>query len=61
MKKMVKSLYEGESIYTVNDVSSLRGKIGHLAEVIDMKSKRILAIPTQEGSREEALKKNLYV
>ncbi|XP_055389688.1 rabenosyn-5 [Condylostylus longicornis] len=60
-EKMISSLQEGESIYTVNDVSTLRGKIGHLAELIDVKSKRILAIPTQEGCREEALKKAIRI
>lgn len=57
--KIVGSLYDGESIFTIADASALRGKIGHVAEAIDLRSKRILAIPCQEGSREEALKKSI--
>lgn len=55
--KIVSSLYDGESIFTIADASALRGKIGHVAEAIDLRSKRILTIPCQEGSREGALKK----
>lgn len=55
--KIIASLYEGESIFTISDASALRGKIGKIAEVIDMRSKRILALPSEPGSREEGLKK----
>ncbi|XP_054727201.1 rabenosyn-5 [Anastrepha obliqua] len=57
--KIVGSLYEGESIFTLADASALRGKIGQVAEAIDLRSKRILALPCQQGSREEALKKSI--
>ncbi|XP_004529703.1 rabenosyn-5 [Ceratitis capitata] len=57
--KIVNSLYEGESIFTIADASALRGKIGQIAEAIDLRSKRILAITCQQGSREEALKKSI--
>ncbi|XP_017485044.1 PREDICTED: rabenosyn-5 [Rhagoletis zephyria] len=57
--KIVSSLYEGESIFTIADASALRVKIGQVAEAIDLRSKRILALPCQQGSREEALKKSI--
>ncbi|XP_037937045.1 rabenosyn-5 [Teleopsis dalmanni] len=57
--KMVASLYEGESIYTLGAASALRGKIGQIAESIDVLSKHIMTLPCQEGSREEALKKGI--
>ena len=33
-EKIIKSLYEGDSVYTLNDAGSLRGKVGQMAEVI---------------------------
>lgn len=57
--KIINSLYEGESIFTLNDASALRGRIGQVAEVIDLLSKRILAIPCDPGTREESLKKSI--
>ncbi|XP_037889774.1 rabenosyn-5 isoform X2 [Glossina fuscipes] len=53
------SLYEGESILTLSDASALRGKIGQIAEAIDVHSKRILSLPCEQGSREESLKKSI--
>ncbi|GAB0099419.1 rabenosyn-5 [Sergentomyia squamirostris] len=58
-RKMVDSLYEGDSIFTLADVSALRSKIGRVAEQVDNVSKGILALPTPQGSRAEALKKAL--
>lgn len=55
--KIINTLLEGDSIYTVQDAAALRGKILREAERIDDISKRILAIPSPVGSREEALKK----
>ncbi|EDW11160.1 rabenosyn-5 [Drosophila mojavensis] len=55
--KIVNSLHEGESIFTLADAGALRGKIGQVAEKIDLRSKRILTIHSEPGSREEALKK----
>ncbi|KAM7346866.1 rabenosyn-5 [Cochliomyia hominivorax] len=55
--KIIGSLYEGESIFTLSDASALRGKIGQVAEAIDVLSKRILAIACEAGTREESLKK----
>lgn len=55
--KIIKSLYDGDSIYTIQDASALREKILREAEVIDDISKRIIGISSPQGSREEALKK----
>lgn len=57
--KIIDSLYEGDSIYTVQDAAALRGKILREAEVIDEISKQILGIPCAEGSRQETLKKSM--
>ncbi|XP_055680702.1 rabenosyn-5 [Lutzomyia longipalpis] len=58
-RKIVTSLYEGDSIFTLADASALRSKIGRVAEQIDNVSKAILSLPTPQGSRAEALKKAL--
>lgn len=58
-KKMINSLYDGDSIFTLADASALRAKIGHVAEKIDAYSKAILTLEFQRGSREEALKKSV--
>ncbi|EDW03917.1 rabenosyn-5 [Drosophila grimshawi] len=55
--KIVNSLLDGESIFTIADAGALRGKIGQVAEKIDLRSKRILTIHSEPGSRDEALKK----
>ncbi|KAH8376909.1 hypothetical protein KR093_002069 [Drosophila rubida] len=55
--KIINSLLDGESIFTIADAGALRGKIGQVAETIDLRSKRILTIHSEPGSREEALKK----
>ncbi|XP_059616332.1 rabenosyn-5 [Phlebotomus argentipes] len=58
-RKIVTSLYEGDSIFTLADASALRSKIGRVAEQVDNVSKGIMALPTPQGSRAEALKKAL--
>lgn len=55
--KIINSLNEGDTIFTLADAGALRGKIGQVAETMDTRSKRILAIFCEPGSREEALKK----
>lgn len=55
--KIINSLLDGDSIYTVQDAAALRGKILREAETIDEISKRILSVASPEGSREESLKK----
>lgn len=57
--KIIDSLYSGDSIFTLADASALRGKIGQVAEMVDLKSKKILMQPCQEGSREESMKKSI--
>lgn len=57
--KMITSLYDGDSIFTLSDAGALRAKIGHVAEQIDAYSKAILTLEFQRGSREEALKKSV--
>lgn len=57
--KMIASLCDGDSVFTLADASALRGKIGFVAEKIDSYSKAILTLPCASGSREEALKKSV--
>uniref|UniRef100_A0A182P7W4 FYVE-type domain-containing protein n=1 Tax=Anopheles epiroticus TaxID=199890 RepID=A0A182P7W4_9DIPT len=56
-RRILESLYEGDVIYRLSDVSTLREKIGRSAEKMDSVSKSLQALPTAPGSREEALKK----
>lgn len=58
-EKIINNLYEGDSVYTLNDASALRGKIGHMAEVIDSLSKEVVAYRCQKGSRQESLQKSI--
>lgn len=55
--KIIKSLYEGDAVFTLSDAGALRAKIGHVAEKIDSISKAIMSLPSSEGSRDYALKK----
>ncbi|XP_037028862.1 rabenosyn-5 [Bradysia coprophila] len=57
--KMITSLYDGDSIFTLADASALRGKIGLVAEKIDAFSKAVLSLDYAHGSREESLKKSI--
>lgn len=56
-EKIVSRLYEGDVIYTLADATALHAKIARMAELIDAYSKRIMNIPSPEGSRAEQLKK----
>lgn len=58
-EKMITSLYDGDSIYTLADAGALRGKIGHSAEILDELSKKVLSQKCAKGSRQEALQKSL--
>lgn len=58
-EKIVTSLYDGDSIYTLADAGALRGKIGHSAEILDDLSKKVLCQKSAKGSREEALQKSI--
>ena len=42
--KMIKSLYEGDSDYTLAEAGVLRAKIGHIAEKLDEYSKAMLTL-----------------
>lgn len=57
--KIRDSLCEGESIFKLADASALKGKIGRMAELIDLNSKKILLLPSVDGSREQSIKKNI--
>uniref|UniRef100_A0A0K8TKD5 Putative fyve finger-containing protein n=1 Tax=Tabanus bromius TaxID=304241 RepID=A0A0K8TKD5_TABBR len=57
--KIIKSLYEGDAVFTLSDAGALRAKIGHVAEKIDSISKAIMSLPAPEGSRDHALKKSI--
>ena len=57
--KIVAKLFSGDSVFTLQDASVLRARIGKAAEAIDALSKGILEIPTRQGSREETLKKHV--
>jgi rabenosyn-5 len=59
-EKIIASLFEGNSVYTLADASALRGKIGRSAEILDDLSKRVLLQKNPgQGSREEALQKSV--
>lgn len=58
-EKIISSLYDGDSIYSLSDAGALRGKIGHMAEVLDNLSKEVLSLKCAKGSREESLQKSL--
>lgn len=58
-EKIIQSLYEGNSVYTLADASALRGKIGHSAEILDELSKKVLSQKCGQGSREESLLKSI--
>jgi rabenosyn-5 len=58
-EKIIASLYDGDSVYTLADAGALRGKIGHSAEILDDLSKKVLAQKSEKGSREESLQKSI--
>lgn len=55
--KIVAKLFEGDSVFTLQDASVLRARIGRAAETIDSLSKAVVEIQTPQGGREETLKK----
>ncbi|XP_026747650.1 rabenosyn-5 [Trichoplusia ni] len=54
-EKMCQSLFDGETTYNLTDVNKMRGRIGKLAEGIDLLSKQIAAFPAEPGSRQARL------
>ncbi|KAL0842396.1 hypothetical protein ABMA28_014510 [Loxostege sticticalis] len=54
-EKMCQSLFDGETTYNLTDVNAMRGRIGKLAEGIDLLSKQIAAHPADPGTRQARL------
>lgn len=55
--KVVQSLYNGDTTYTLNDANVLRSKIGRMAELINLKCRNICSIPCEASSRSEILQR----
>lgn len=53
--KMCRSLFDGETTYNLSDVNVMRGRIGKLAEGIDLQSKKIQEMPAEPGTRQARL------
>ncbi|XP_049867079.1 rabenosyn-5 [Pectinophora gossypiella] len=58
-EKMCQSLFDGESTYNLSDVNAMRGKIGKLAEGIDLLSKQIAGFPAEPGTRQAKLQNSI--
>jgi rabenosyn-5 len=58
-EKMIDSLYQGGSVFTLADAGSLRGKIGTTAEALDDLSKKVVTLKSGKGSQQEALQKSI--
>ncbi|KAL4707400.1 hypothetical protein ACJJTC_008585 [Scirpophaga incertulas] len=54
-EKMCQSLFDGETTYHLGDVNAMRGKIGKLAEGIDLLSKQIVNFSAEPGTRQARL------
>ncbi|CAH0721973.1 unnamed protein product, partial [Brenthis ino] len=54
-EKMCQSLFDGETTYNLQDVNAMRGRIGKLAEGIDLLSKQIIALPAEPNTRQAKL------
>ncbi|CAH1645867.1 unnamed protein product [Spodoptera littoralis] len=54
-EKMCQSLFDGETTYNLTDVNKMRGRIGKLAEGIDLLSKQIISFPAEPGTRQAKL------
>lgn len=53
--QMCQSLFDGETTYNLQDVNAMRGRIGKLAEGIDLLSKQIIALPAEPNTRQAKL------
>ncbi|CAH2086105.1 unnamed protein product [Euphydryas editha] len=58
-EKMCQSLFDGETTYNLSDVNAMRGRIGKLAEGIDILSKQIVAFPAEPGTRQAKLQNSI--
>lgn len=56
---MCQSLFDGETTYNLSDVNAMRGRIGKLAEGIDLLSKQITAFPAEPGTRQARLQNSI--
>lgn len=56
---MCQSLFDGETTYNLTDVNAMRGRIGKLAEGIDLLSKQIATFPTEAGTRQARLQNSI--
>ncbi|KAI5641768.1 FYVE zinc finger domain-containing protein [Phthorimaea operculella] len=58
-EKMCQSLFDGETTYNLSDVNAMRGRIGKLAEGIDLLSKQIWAFPAEPNTRQAKLQNSI--
>ncbi|CAK1545128.1 unnamed protein product [Leptosia nina] len=58
-EKMCQSLFDGETTYNLQDVNAMRGKIGKLAEGIDLLSKQIVTFAGEPGTRQAKLQNSI--
>ncbi|XP_026757987.1 rabenosyn-5 [Galleria mellonella] len=58
-EKMCQSLFDGETTYNLSDVNAMRGRIGKLAEGIDLLSKQIASFPAEPGTRQLKLQNSI--
>lgn len=56
-RKMVASLIEGDTVFTLADAGALRAKIGRVAESMDSFSKAILSLECERGSQPDRLQR----
>lgn len=56
-RKMVASLVEGDTVFTLADAGALKAKIGRVAESMDSFSKAILSLECERGSQPDRLQR----
>ncbi|XP_028174469.1 rabenosyn-5-like [Ostrinia furnacalis] len=59
LMEMCQSLFDGETTYNLTDVNAMRGRIGKLAEGIDLLSKQIAAHPAAPATRQARLQNSI--
>ncbi|XP_039747354.1 rabenosyn-5 [Pararge aegeria] len=58
-EKMCQSLFDGETTYNLSDVNAMRGRIGKLAEGIDLLSKQVLGFPAEPNTRQAKVQQHI--
>ncbi|XP_045783745.1 rabenosyn-5 isoform X1 [Maniola jurtina] len=58
-EKMCQSLFDGETTYNLSDVNAMRGRIGKLAEGIDLLSKQITSFPAEPNTRQAKVQEHI--